>query len=81
MTDCRAAVIIAHNKPLEIQNVKVPELDTGSMLVKIVTSTLCGTDVHRWHGPLPKGDSLPATSPAALSRKRRVPRPTSSASP
>jgi threonine dehydrogenase-like Zn-dependent dehydrogenase len=59
MTDCRAAVIIAHNKPLEIQNVKVPELDTGSMLVKIVTSTLCGTDVHRWHGPLPKGDSLP----------------------
>jgi len=34
-------------------------LDPGSLLVKIAASTLCGTDVHRWHGPLGDGDTLP----------------------
>ena len=59
MNDCRAAVITDHNKPLEIQRVQIPELEKGSLLVKIVASTLCGTDVHRWHGPLGGEDSLP----------------------
>jgi len=59
MDTCRAAVITAHNKPLEIQRVPIPELDPGSLLVKIDASTLCGTDVHRWHGPLEARDSLP----------------------
>lgn len=59
MTECRAAVITAHNQPLEIQNVPIPDLQPGALLVKMEASTLCGTDVHRWHGPLPKGDSLP----------------------
>jgi threonine dehydrogenase-like Zn-dependent dehydrogenase len=57
--DCRAAVITAHNQPLEIQRVPIPELDPGSLLVRIDASTICGTDVHRWHGPLGGGDSLP----------------------
>ncbi len=59
MQDCRAAVITAHNAPLEIHRVRMPDLVPGSLLVRMVASTLCGTDVHRWHGPLPKGDSLP----------------------
>ena len=59
MDDCRAAVITAHNEPLEIQQVPIPDLNPGSLLVKITASTLCGTDVHRWHGPLSGGDSLP----------------------
>jgi threonine dehydrogenase-like Zn-dependent dehydrogenase len=59
MAECRAAVITAHNEPLEIQKVQIPELDPGSLLVKITASTLCGTDVHRWHGPLGGSDSLP----------------------
>jgi threonine dehydrogenase-like Zn-dependent dehydrogenase len=59
MATCRAAVITAHEKPLEIWDVQIPELDPGSVLVKMVASTLCGTDVHRWHGPLPKNDTLP----------------------
>ena len=59
MDDCRAAVITAHNEPIEIQQVKIPDLDPGSLLVKMVASTLCGTDVHRWHGPLGGSDSLP----------------------
>ena len=59
MDTCRAAVITAHNKPLEIQQAPIPKLDPGSLLVKIIASTLCGTDVHRWHGPLGEGDTLP----------------------
>ncbi len=59
MNDCRAAVITAHNQPLEIQRVPIPELEPGALLVRMEASTLCGTDVHRWHGPLPRGDALP----------------------
>ena len=59
MNDCRAAVITAHNQLLEIQRVSVPDLEPGALLVRIAASTLCGTDVHRWHGPLGDGDSLP----------------------
>jgi threonine dehydrogenase-like Zn-dependent dehydrogenase len=59
MNDCRAAVITAHNQPLTIERVPIPDLEPGALLVKIDASTLCGTDVHRWHGPLGDGDSLP----------------------
>src|ERR1051325_563292 len=59
METCRAAVITEHNKPLTIERVPIPDLDPGSLLVKIAASTLCGTDVHRWHGPLSESDSLP----------------------
>ena len=59
MRDCRAAVITAHNQPLQIQRVPIPDLEPGALLVKITASTLCGTDVHRWHGPLGGSDSLP----------------------
>jgi len=59
VNDCRAAVVTALNQPLEILRVPIPELEPGAVLVKIVASTLCGTDVHRWHGPLSPKDSLP----------------------
>src|SRR5574341_207190 len=59
MKDCRAAVITAHNQPLEIQRISIPDLEPGALLVRIEASTLCGTDVHRWHGPLEGGDTLP----------------------
>jgi D-arabinose 1-dehydrogenase-like Zn-dependent alcohol dehydrogenase len=59
MNDCRAAVITAHDQPLQIQRVPIPDLEPGALLIRIEASTLCGTDVHRWHGPLGGGDSLP----------------------
>lgn len=59
VAESRAAVITALNKPLEIQRVPIPALEPGALLVRMVASTLCGTDVHRWHGPLMAGDSLP----------------------
>ena len=59
MKTSRAAVITEHNKPLTIQDVPIPDLEPGALLVKITCSTLCGTDVHRWHGPLGGSDTLP----------------------
>lgn len=59
MNTCRAAVVTALNQPLEILSIPIPDLERGSVLVKLVASTLCGTDVHRWHGPLGPKDSVP----------------------
>jgi threonine dehydrogenase-like Zn-dependent dehydrogenase len=59
LDSCLAAVITTHRAPIEIQRVPIPSLERGALLVRIVSSTLCGTDVHRWHGPLGSGDSLP----------------------
>lgn len=55
MDNCRAAVITGHDQPLETRHIPVPDLEPGALLVRIDVSTLCGTDVHRWHGGLAAG--------------------------
>ena len=42
MTDCRAAVITAFNKPLEIQTIPLPDLEPTAMLTRVEAATLCG---------------------------------------
>jgi L-iditol 2-dehydrogenase len=59
MKTSRAAVVTAIGQPLEIQSIPIPELKSGALLVRIVASTLCGTDVHRWHGAFGAGESVP----------------------
>ena len=56
---CRAAVIARFNEPLEIRQVQIPELEKGGMLARVEAATLCGTDIHRWHGSLGIERSLP----------------------
>jgi L-iditol 2-dehydrogenase len=56
---CRAAVITAFNQPLELRSVEIPQLEPGGMLARVEAATLCGTDVHRWHGSLGIAGSLP----------------------
>lgn len=48
--ECMAAVVTGFNQPLELRKVKVPDIDKGAVLIKIDAATLCGTDVHFWHG-------------------------------
>lgn len=48
----RAAVVTAFNKPLEIRELPVPELEAGAVLVEIEAATVCGSDVHLWDGSL-----------------------------
>ena len=51
MTTCRAAVFVGPQKPLEIQEFAVPELEPGAVLVKMAMAAVCGSDVHAWHNP------------------------------
>lgn len=48
----RAAVVTAFEKPLEIREIPIPELEPGAVLVKIDAATVCGSDVHLWDGSL-----------------------------
>lgn len=59
MSGSRAAVVVAHNQPLEIQDVPIPKLEPTAMLARVEAATVCGTDVHRWHGPVAPPDRLP----------------------
>ncbi len=48
----RAAVMKAPGEPIEIWNLKDPDIEPGGMLLETVASEVCGTDVHLFHGRL-----------------------------
>ena len=54
-----AAVLTAYGKPIEVQELDVPELEPGAALVQVEASTMCGTDVHIAHGQLSFVSQLP----------------------
>ncbi len=45
-----AAVMIAPNKPLEFRRYPLPSVEAGAVLVRILCSTICGSDLHTWLG-------------------------------
>jgi threonine dehydrogenase-like Zn-dependent dehydrogenase len=59
MTEALAAVVVSFNEPLTVQRVPVPLLEPGGVLVKVDAATLCGTDVHFWHGMIISPDNVP----------------------
>ncbi len=46
----QAAVVARSGAPPGLEDVPVPQLDKGDMLVAVDAATLCGTDVHFWRG-------------------------------
>ena len=56
---CRAVVIAEYNKPYEIREFPVPEIEPGAILVKIQMAGVCGTDVHQVAGELGLKPELP----------------------
>ncbi|WP_375000958.1 zinc-binding dehydrogenase [Aeromicrobium sp. CTD01-1L150] len=49
----RAAVLTEFGESLEIRELPVPtELEPGALLVRILASSICGSDVHLWSGTL-----------------------------
>lgn len=52
VVESRAAVITGLESELEVWTIPVPELQPGSLLVRVDAATLCGTDAHRWQGHL-----------------------------
>lgn len=56
----RAAVVRQFKAPVRIEEVPIPkELAPGTLLTKIETCSICGTDVHHWQGSLAIKVDLP----------------------
>ena len=47
-----AAVMVAPRQPIELREFPRPDLPPGAALLRTVSSEVCGTDVHLWHGRL-----------------------------
>jgi len=56
---CKAAVLVEYGKPLEIQEVEIPEIGPKAILVKVLMAGICGTDVHQQKGELTIKSPLP----------------------
>lgn len=55
----RAAVVHEFGKPLVIEEVDVPRPGPGEVLIKVVTSGVCHTDLHAADGDWPIKPKLP----------------------
>ena len=54
MSPVKAAVLVEHEKPLEIREYpRIERAGAGEALVRVDLAGICGTDVHLWHGQLP----------------------------
>jgi threonine dehydrogenase-like Zn-dependent dehydrogenase len=48
----KAAVLYEYGKPLELQEVTIPPIDGGEVLVKVLLAGICGTGLHQVEGTL-----------------------------
>ncbi|URD59889.1 alcohol dehydrogenase AdhP [Sphingomonas sp. KRR8] len=55
----KAAVVHAFGEPLRIEQVAIPQPGPGEVLVKVVASGVCHTDLHAARGDWPVKPSLP----------------------
>lgn len=55
----KAAVVHAFGQPLKIEEVPVPEVAQGQVLVKVAASGVCHTDLHAADGDWPVKPALP----------------------
>jgi len=53
MSSMKAAVVTGFGKPLQIQELPIPEPGPGQILVKIEASGVCHTDLHAAEGDWP----------------------------
>lgn len=58
-TKSKAAVLVEYNRPLQILEYPIPEVESGGVLVKVEMAGICGTDVHQCHGMLGIRGPLP----------------------
>lgn len=59
MKTMKAAVVHQFGQPLQIEDVPVPEVTSGQVLVKVVASGVCHTDLHAANGDWPVKPTLP----------------------
>ncbi len=54
MKSSKAMVLKEFNKPLELEEIQIPELRQGEILVRVSAAGVCGSDVYMWHGNDPR---------------------------
>lgn len=59
MPTMKAAVVHEFGKPLSLEEVPVPDVSPGQVLVKVVASGVCHTDLHAADGDWPVKPALP----------------------
>ena len=59
MGTMKAAVVTAFNQPLEIKEVEIPKVSPGKVLVKVIATGVCHTDLHAMHGDWPIKPTVP----------------------
>ncbi len=56
----RAAVLTEHGRPLSLDELPLPtDIEPGAALVRITSTTLCGTDIEIWNGTMTFPGMLP----------------------
>ena len=55
----KAAVVHSFGQPLQIESVPMPEAAAGQVLVKVIASGVCHTDLHAANGDWPVKPTLP----------------------
>ena len=55
----KAAVVHAFGQPLQVEEMPVPDVPDGQVLVKVVASGVCHTDLHAAKGDWPVKPALP----------------------
>ena len=59
MRTMRAGVVHAFGKPLSIEDIPIPSPGPGEVLIKVVASGVCHTDLHAANGDWPVKPSVP----------------------
>jgi alcohol dehydrogenase, propanol-preferring len=59
MRSMKAAVVRTFGAPLQIEQVPIPEVTSGQVLVKVIASGVCHTDLHAANGDWPVRPTLP----------------------
>ncbi|MDI9481175.1 MAG: alcohol dehydrogenase catalytic domain-containing protein, partial [Bacillota bacterium] len=55
MADTMKALVYRGPEKIALEDVPVPKiLEPDDAIVKVTTSTICGTDIHIWHGGMPE---------------------------
>src|SRR5215510_11094172 len=64
MSETMAAVVQFDLKPcsVELREMPIPEIGDGEVLLQVGSVSVCGSDVHQYHG----SQSWPVTTPVVL---------------
>ena len=54
----KAAQIIEPDKPLELNQIEIPEPTGTQVLVKVLSTGVCHSDLHLWEGGYDTGDGF-----------------------